>query len=147
MESYYEKIKNGGMKLTPRRKAIIRIFIEAGKHLSPEEVWGELQKLFDRCGLPGVYRNLEGLAECGVLTRVQISDRKKHYGLCPIGPDHHHHHVICIECGKVEDIREHGRDESPKIRGYKVLNHFFQVNGICQDCLKSDRPDPIGPDK
>jgi len=51
---YLEKLKEGGFKLTPRRQAIIELFVDGKAHLTPEEVWGRLKKQFDQCGLPSV---------------------------------------------------------------------------------------------
>lgn len=135
MNHYLEKLKEGGFKLTPRRQAIIKLFVDCDTHLTPEDVWNKLQKKFDRCGLPSVYRNLESLLECGILTRIQQFDRKKHYGLCTASRDCHHHHITCIKCGKVEDIKDCAIEEAKKIKGYTVVSHFMQVNGVCARCL------------
>ncbi|MFC1867111.1 Fur family transcriptional regulator [Thermodesulfobacteriota bacterium] len=134
MEYYLEKIKRGGLKLTPRRKAIVELFILCDSHLTPEAVWGRLQNQFDQCGLPSVYRNLESLAECGILTRIQQFDSKKHYGLCTSRQNQHHHHIICIKCGKVDDIDDCALLNRKKIKGYKVISHYVQVNGVCTRC-------------
>jgi len=133
---YIEALKDKGLKITPRRKSIIDVFIDCGTHLTPEEVWNQLSKEFDKCGLPSVYRNLEVLTECGILTRIQQFDRKKHYGLCTAHHDYHHHHITCIHCGKVEEISDCAMNNKQKIKGYKVISHFMQVNGICKECVK-----------
>lgn len=134
MEPYLEKLKDNGYKLTPRRKAIIDIFMRCGSHLTPEEVWIKLQKEFNQCGFPSVYRNLENLAECGVLARIQQFDRKKHYALCTACHGEHHHHITCVKCGKVEEIAECALIDKKRIKGYQVISHYMQVNGICGNC-------------
>jgi Fur family transcriptional regulator, ferric uptake regulator len=132
-----EKIKKAGFKLTPRRKAMVELFEDCQAHLTPEEVWKKLKRSFSRCGLPSVYRNLESLVECGILTRIQQFDRTKHYGLCSaVHGDHHHHHLTCIRCGLVEDIKDCAVEGLKKIKGFRIVNHFMQVNGICPGCLK-----------
>jgi Fur family transcriptional regulator, ferric uptake regulator len=135
MDRSLEKLKNAGYKLTPRRKAMLQIFARRDKHLSAEEVWIELGKKFRRCGLPGVYRNLESLTECGILASIRRPDRKKHYGLCKAEHQKHHHHITCIKCGKVEEIEACAIKEGKSIKGYKVVSHFMQVDGICSACL------------
>ena len=139
LEHYLDKLKEKGFKITPRRKAIIEIFMRSSKHLTPEEVWNQLQNQFYHCGLPGVYRNLEALAECGILTRIQHLDRKKHYVLCngcASSFEQHHHHITCVKCGKVEEIKDCPIENRLKINGYyKVVSHFIQVNGVCAGCL------------
>lgn len=133
MEDYIDLLKNRGFKITPRRKAIIGIFLRSKSHLTPEEVWKELGKAFKRCGLPGVYRNLESMLNCGILTRIQQSDEKKHFSLCGVS-ERHHHHIACIKCGKVEHVEECGFEKMKKVKGYKIVSHFLQLNGICAEC-------------
>ena len=135
MERHIDKLKSGGFKVTPRRQAIIELFVGGKSHLTPEEVWAKLKKRFDRCGLPGVYRNLESLVACGILTRIQQFDRTKHYGRCSAArAGHHHHHITCIKCGKVDEIDDCALKGARKIKGYTVVSHFMQVNGVCSRC-------------
>jgi Fe2+ or Zn2+ uptake regulation protein len=73
------------------------------------------------------------MVECGILTRIQLFDRKKHYGLCNSKKDHHHH-IVCIKCGKVDTITECAITDIKKIKGYRIVSHYMQVNGICENC-------------
>ena len=135
MDYYLDKMKTAGLKTTPRRKAIVGIFLHCKHHMTPEDLWLRLKKRFKRCGLPGVYRNLESLAGCGVLTRVQKFDRKKHYGLCLARGNQHHHHIVCVKCGRIEDISFCSYSQTKKIKGFKIISHYVQLNGICAGCL------------
>jgi Fur family transcriptional regulator, ferric uptake regulator len=137
LDYYLDKIKSAGLKLTPRRKVIVEIFLNCNSHMTPEDLWARLRKRFKRCGLPSVYRNLESLANCGILTRVQKFDRKKHYGLCSAHGDHHHHHIVCIRCHKIENISSCGYNRIKKVKGFKITSHYVQLNGICSNCLSS----------
>jgi Fe2+ or Zn2+ uptake regulation protein len=134
MISYTDRLREKGLKLTPRRKAIISLFEDCKSHLTAEEAWKRLKRKFDRCGLPGVYRNLESLVYCGILTRVQQFDRRKHYGLCTAEHGRHHHHIVCVKCGKVEEMPGCGFAGKKKIKGYTVVSHYMQVNGVCGSC-------------
>jgi Fur family transcriptional regulator, ferric uptake regulator len=136
LDCYLDKVKTSGLKLTPRRKAIIEIFLSSKVHMTPEGLWARLKKRFKKCGLPGVYRNLESLTKCGILTRVQKFDRKKHYGLCTARGSDHHHHIVCVKCGIVENISSCGYKDRKKIKGFKVTSHYVQLNGICGKCRK-----------
>ena len=137
MESYFEILRKKGFKITPRRQAIIEIFSESKSHLTPENVWAKLSERFEKCGLPSVYRNLESLEECGILTRIQQLDRKMHYALCP-AEQGHHHHITCVKCGYVEDFEDDCHLAHLKRLGsFKIVSHFVQVNGICEKCTDS----------
>ena len=134
MEHYLKKIKKRGLKLTPLRIAIIKMFMDNDSHMTPEDTWSELKDNFRKCGLPSIYRNLESMVECGILTRIQLFDRKKHYGLCNSKKDHHHHHIVCIKCGKVDAISGCALNDKREINGYQVVSHYVQINGICENC-------------
>ena len=82
MNEAYALIKKAGLKMTPRRREMVALFLNSPAPLSPQEVQDQLKRLFSRCGLPGVYRNLETLADCGVLFRVVGFGRERSYALC-----------------------------------------------------------------
>ena len=128
MEHYVNRLKDNGFKLTPRRIAIIELFINSCTHLTPEEVWAGLKKQFEK------FKTCLEFWKFDILTRIQLFDRKKHYGLCTIGDDHHHHHITCIKCGKVEEITDCALTGKNNIKGYRVISHFLQVDGICMRC-------------
>ncbi len=130
-------LKKNNLKNTPRRNKIIEIFETNKKYLTPEEVWNLLKKKFKKCGLPGVYRNLESMADCGILFKiVSFDDGKKHYGLCGEPKDKHHHHIICIKCKKISAVDNCAYNDCIKVNGYVIVSHFVQLNGICPECQK-----------
>ncbi|MCD4779450.1 MAG: transcriptional repressor [Candidatus Omnitrophica bacterium] len=134
MNFYVDKIKNNGLKVTPRRKAIINIFNHCRVHLTPEDIFTRLKEEFSHCGLPSVYRNLEILAECGILARIYRFDNKRYYGLCHSADGAHHHHIICIKCGTIAPLKGCNLFKRKKINGFKIIDHFIQVDGICKNC-------------
>src|SRR5208283_3933591 len=102
---HIQKLKAQKLKITPKRQAILEYFIKEGCYLTPEQVWEKLKKSFKHLGYPGVYRNLESFKDCGILTKIQREDRRLYYALCNIHEGHlHHHHIVCIKCGKVDDV-------------------------------------------
>jgi len=133
---HIEKLQNSHLKNTPKRREMIAIFLKSDKLLTPEDVFFRLKKKFSHCGLPSVYRNLEALADCGVLARIQKFDNKRYYGLCHEHADTHHHHIVCIKCGKMGEVDGCGFLKKKEISGFQVTGHFLQLNGICADCRK-----------
>ena len=132
---YIQKLRAQGLKITPRRQAILEYFIKEGRHLTPDQVWEKLKKNFKHAGFPSVYRNLETFNNCGILTKIQREDRRLYYALCNIhGDHHHHHHIVCIKCGKVDDVEGCTLGAIKNTNGYKVLKHFVQLEGLCPQC-------------
>jgi Fe2+ or Zn2+ uptake regulation protein len=134
-DSFIANLKELKLKATPKRLAILSLLAEDLAYASPEEIRRKLQKDFASIGLPTVYRNLEELANGGLITKVIHPNRQLYYYFCP--NNHHHHHFICLSCRKVEDINFCGMDEIEKKVNGTVLSHIVQVNGLCRDCADS----------
>lgn len=129
-------LKSLNLKVTPKRLAILDILAAASVYLGPEEVWKRMKKRFKKIGLPTIYRNLEDLANGGIIIKIIHPDRKLYYYLCR--NDGHHHHFICVSCKKVEDISFCGVGEIEKevknnLKGH-VVSHLLQVYGLCEGC-------------
>jgi Fe2+ or Zn2+ uptake regulation protein len=138
-EDFRQTLKTLGLKATPRRLALLHILADSTTYLSAEEVWVRLKEGLRGAGLPTVYRNLEELAQGGLLSKVLHPDRKLYYYLCPNRG--HHHHFVCVSCRKVEDIGvcaidAISREIGETVRG-KILSHTFQVEGLCEACCNA----------
>ena len=93
--------------------------------------------------LSSVYRNLVVLESSGVVARVVGWDDSLRYELAEALTDHHHHHLVCVECGIVTDFEAPARLEKAMSQavadvtstmGFQVHNHRFDLEGICAKC-------------
>jgi len=133
-------LKNIGLKITPKRLAIIDILASELRYLSAEEVWNAMQDRFKQIGLPTVYRNLEDLSQGGLIIKIIHPNRKLYYYFCK--NTDHHHHFVCISCRKVQDLEFCGEEQIIKevedaLKG-KVISHLFQVYGLCRECTRAN---------
>jgi len=135
MQNALEIIRSAGLKVTPRRIAIIALFSGGARPLSPLQVQMELKKQFVRCGLPGVYRNLEALAECGILCRLAGFGRERSYALCGSYGNRHMHRICCVACGRIEAFDDGAYHDGMMVGGYRLLSHTTHSEGICASCL------------
>ncbi len=133
-ELYLNKLRQTNLKLTPKRRAIIDFFLNEKQYLSPETVWKGLKKIFTHLGLPSIYRNLDLFSRCGILAKIQRPDRKLYYGLCELKGNAHHHHIICVKCGRVGEFSGCNLFRRKNINGFKILNHSLQLEGVCLGC-------------
>lgn len=133
-ELYLNKLQKNKFKLTPKRIAIIDLFLNKNRYLTPEAAWKILKKKFDYLGLPTIYRNLETFSKCGILVKIQRPNRKLYYGLCESQGHKYHHHIICIKCGRIGEFFKCDLSKKKVINGFKVLNHSLQFEGICSEC-------------
>lgn len=136
---YLKKLKEACFKITPRRKAVIELFLEEGRYLGPYEVRDGLKERFIKLGLPSVYRILEELKEAGVLVKIEHKNRQLYYSLCK-KDCLDHHHFICRKCNKVEEVEfcnfhEVSRFIQNKLHG-RVEQHVLQIEGLCSTCKR-----------
>lgn len=138
VDMYIARLKKHGHRVTPKVRAAVELFLKDGCVLDPLEVQARLQKQFKGVGPPTIYRILENLAKAGILLTMASEDRQLRYFICR-GIDHeHHHHFICRNCGKVEEVNLCLMEEVSKYvkRHLKatVQTHFLQIEGLCEKC-------------
>jgi Fur family ferric uptake transcriptional regulator len=135
---YISRLKKNGHRITPKVRAVVDLFLKRESVLSPFEVQMRLKKRFKGVGLPTIYRILEKLAECGILLTVAHEDRQLRYFICRGLEQEHHHHFICIKCGRVEEVNlcligEVSKYVKRQLKA-KVESHFLQIEGLCSKC-------------
>ncbi len=131
-------IAEKGLRYTPQREEILKVFLSMEKHLSADELHKIVRKKKPGIGYVTVYRTMKLLLEAGLCNEVDFGDgvaRFEHrYG------HEHHDHLICVKCGKYEEVVkpeiEKLQDELAKERGFMPLRHKLQIFGICANCSK-----------
>lgn len=143
MEQRIERIKNKlhakSYKLTPQREATLRVLLEheAG-HLSAEEIFLLVKEKAPEIGLATVYRTLELLSELEIVDKINFGDGVSRFDLRKEGAKHFHHHLVCTECGSVEEIIDDLLKDVQKVIesnwGFQVENHRLTFHGVCKQC-------------
>ena len=142
-EPYIQRLRQRGHRVTPKVRAVLKVFLESGSVLDPFEMRARLQKQFKGVGLPTIYRILESLANCGILLTAANPERQLRYYLCRHIDEGHHHHFICLQCGKVEEVNLCLMEEVEKYverrLKAKVQNHLVQIEGLCSKCIRNPK--------
>ncbi|RSL32026.1 transcriptional repressor [Salibacterium salarium] len=143
MEQRIDRIKkqlhSQSYKLTPQREATVRVLLENEKdHLSAEDVYLLVKEKAPEIGLATVYRTLELLNELEVVDKINFGDGVSRYDLRKEGADHFHHHLVCIECGSVDEIQDDLLGDVEKVVErdwqFKIKDHRLTFHGICYRC-------------
>jgi Fur family transcriptional regulator, ferric uptake regulator len=146
MEHRIDRIKKQlhaqSYKLTPQREATVRVLLERETdHLSAEEIYLLVKEKAPEIGLATVYRTLELLSELKIIDKINFGDGVSRYDLRKEGAEHFHHHLVCIECGSVEEIMDDLLGDVEKIVenewGFKVQDHRLTFHGLCKSCQKA----------
>lgn len=143
MEHRIDQIKkqlhSHSYKLTPQREATVRVLLEREEdHLSAEDVYLLVKEKSPEIGLATVYRTLELLSELKIVDKINFGDGVSRYDLRKEGAKHFHHHLVCIECGSVEEIENDLLEDVERIVqtdwGFEVKDHRLTFHGICKQC-------------
>jgi Fur family ferric uptake transcriptional regulator len=117
---------------TAQRAAIRRALERVDQPVSAQELHA---RLGGRVGLATVYRNLQRLADDGVVDAMRRSNGEAAFRMCEAG---HHHHLTCRECGRVEEVRDCGLDrwasEVGRAHGFVGVQHQAELTGLCAGC-------------
>lgn len=140
-EKLKQRLKTGGYKLTPQRRAVLDVIVKnEGNHLSTEEIYDIVKLDCPEIGLATVYRTLQLLEKMGTVCRVNFDDGCNRYELVHSHEDHQHHHLICKGCGKVEevedDLLEHLEEEIGQKYSFNITDHNVKFFGYCNACNK-----------
>ena len=93
-----------------------------------------LKNDFPNMSVATIYNNINFFKKAGIITELPFADGSSRFDLTKT----HHYHVICANCGKVEDFDYPNFEEAERIAEkqthFKVINHSFKVTGICLEC-------------
>jgi len=132
-------------RYSEHRKLVLECIASAGgRHLSAEQVFEEVRSVHPGIGIATVYRNLKHLEEAGAIVKSAVGEAGvSAYELA--GPEgaHTHHHLICVSCGKVQDLEADLLDAIEKYvedrNGFAVEDHRLQIYGVCRACSEDGK--------
>lgn len=89
-----------------------------------------------------VYRTIQIFEEVGVVYGEYFGDESVKYEVARKNEGHRHHHLICIECGSIEecsdDLLESVEEEIYIRKQFKTIDHIVEMYGYCKKCLSKE---------
>ena len=121
------------VRMTPQRRAVLDAVAEQKGAFAVVDVFELARRTERSLGLATVYRTVELLRSTGFVQPLAGAGHAT-YVRCHPG---HHHHLVCQECGRVEETTLCGAP-SPTLlaekHGFKVDSHELNVYGTCRAC-------------
>lgn len=136
--SVTRRLNGQGQRYTVQRRALVRLLRATDRPLTIREL---LERATD-LPLSSVYRNLVVLQDAGVVRRLVMGTGSAAYELTEDLTEHHHH-LICTNCGSVEDLPASSTLERTvrtaasglaTRRGFRVRSHRVDILGLCRQC-------------
>ncbi|GAA03603.1 ferric iron uptake transcriptional regulator [Photobacterium leiognathi] len=135
-------LKQAGLKVTLPRLKILEVLQEPDcQHISAEDLYKKLIDIGEEIGLATVYRVLNQFDDAGIVTRHHFEGGKSVFELAT---QHHHDHLVCLDCGKViefsDDIIEERQKQIAASFNVRLTNHSLYLYGHCMkgDCNTDD---------
>jgi len=127
-------LRKAGLKVTAPRLKILEILeIGTPRHMSAEDIYKVLLEGHQDIGLATVYRVLTQFEAAGLVTRHHFEDGMAVFEL---NQGTHHDHIVCIDCGRVEEFLDKGIEERQTAvahrMGFDIHDHSLILYGHCR---------------
>ena len=132
------RLERHDYRYTSGRRRLVDVIAAAGQPVTLPDIVAAAPELAPS----SVYRNLDVLERSGVVDRLASSGDHAYFEFAePLLS--HHHHLICIDCGAIEDVRldddlealvDRSLAEAAGLAGFTPLRHSLDLHGYCADC-------------
>ena len=124
------------LKVTPPRISVLDIFLNTKEPLSAEKI---IEKLKGKdINDVTIYRTIKSFNDKSMIRQIDLRQNSVFYEIT----DHHHHHIVCVHCGFIEDIEicipeEMQREICSSSKKFKqIIDHSLEFFGKCKKCIK-----------
>ncbi len=129
-------LREHNLPVTAQRLAIAETLLTSHRHLSAEEVAQEVTAAGRKVGTATVYRTIDTLLESGLVVERDFGEGFRRFE--PARDIPHHEHLVCTQCGRVEEFRDERLERMTTIvaesRGFARQRHRLVIHGVCKDC-------------
>lgn len=117
--------------MTKQKRLILDIIENSHRHPTAEEVFFEARQQMPNIALGTVYRNLNALAEEGLVRRITLAGTPDRFDKTKAD----HDHLVCQKCGKLKDVFLKGIADEIKIEsGNDIISYELNAYYICDSC-------------
>ncbi len=123
-------------RTTRQRQTILEEICKMTSHPSADEVYEAVRRRLPHISLATVYRNLEVLAERGMIQKLEFGGFQRRFD----GNAKNHFHIRCVSCGRIDDVMNEPMlrlEMKPRrMNRYEVLGYRLEFSGLCPKCRK-----------
>lgn len=132
---------------TLQKELILQVVRSMQDHPAADAVYQRVHTEYPSISRATVYRNLNQMAQDGLITRVEIPNFADRYDFT-VKP---HYHMRCIQCQSVYDVSmpymETLNQDAAAGPDFLILKHHIIFEGICKNCQNSSAASDITKNK
>ena len=116
--------------VTKYAKKILEIISSSRSHMTAEQVFEALRQSCPKVALATVYNNLNRLWEEDLIRKISVEGMPDRYDRIQ-----RHDHLVCMHCGRIEDIQLEDLSERLYSRlGKSFLFYDLKIYDLCPAC-------------
>jgi Fur family ferric uptake transcriptional regulator len=130
-----DELNEVDLRATPARIAVMKFLESADSPVDVSMVKEYLDKQKIDADSATVFRIMNMFTDKGIAKQISFNEGKFRYELAS---REDHHHLLCTNCGRIEDfsdcaIPELEKDIQDK-KKFQVKSHSLEFFGLCRDC-------------
>jgi len=135
LDQIVNQLRDEGFRITPQRTAIVDYLLKTEDHPSADHIHKIIQKKYPMVSLSTIYKTLDLLKEKKLVNEIEVEGEARF--------DAHtdeHINLVCMNCGKIEDVDEdllrEIQKKAAKKSKYLIVKSSFELLGYCSNCKK-----------
>ena len=125
------------LRKTPERYAILDKVMSFNSHFDIITHNKKMEEDSYHVSRATIYNTMDLLADCGLVRKHQFGNQHAQYEkVCDTS---NHHHLICVECGKIKDVKDTEFIKymnTIKYPSFSTSYFALYVYGICNRCAR-----------
>ena len=134
-EVFRNFLKNGKNRITPERFEVLDAALDYEGHFGADDLYVLMKNNKSRVSRATVYKTLELLAQCDLLTKRNFGDNLTRFE--GSFKKQTHDHLICMDCGRIVEFSNPNIKELPEEisngLGFNVESYSFNIFARCKD--------------
>lgn len=120
--------------MTTYEREIYHIITDSPRHLTVEQIYGQIKSRYPKVVLATVYNNVNKLWKAGLIHKVTVENMPDRYDRAV-----KHDHLVCQRCGKLTDTSFGDLTASLCSQlGEDFLSYDLKVFYLCPDCRRQE---------
>lgn len=121
--------------MTKYEKEIYRIITTSKDHLTVEQIYMELKKIYPKVVIATVYNNVNKLWKAGLIHNISVENMPERYDR-----NTRHDHLVCQRCGKLLDFTFNDMTASLREQlGEDFISYDLKIFYICLVCREQEK--------